>query len=44
MEGETYPNITLIDGDKLLEMFKKHNYNFHIDLEQARKNNAMNLL
>lgn len=35
-------NITLIDGDKLLEMFKKHNYNFHIDLEQAKKNNAMN--
>lgn len=34
-------NITLIDGDKLVEMFKKHNYKFHIDLEQAKKSNIM---
>lgn len=29
-------NITLINGDKLVEMFTKHNYNFHVDLEQAK--------
>lgn len=29
-------NITLINGNQLVEMFKKHGYDFHIDLEQAK--------
>ena len=29
-------NITLINGDHLLELLKKHGYDFHIDLKQAK--------
>ncbi len=32
-------NITLINGEMLIDLFKKHNYNFHIDLEQAKLQN-----
>jgi restriction system protein len=35
-------NITLINGQELLELLKKHNYNFHIDLKQAKLMNNFN--
>ncbi len=33
-------NITLINGNELLELLKKHGYDFHINLEQAKKINS----
>ena len=34
-------NITLINGDQLIELLKKQGYDFHINLEQAKIINAM---
>ncbi len=33
-------NITLINGNELLELLKKYGYDFHINLEQAKKINS----
>lgn len=33
-------NITLINGDQLIDLFKKHNFDFHIDLAQAKLLNS----
>ncbi|MGF7060779.1 restriction endonuclease [Brassicibacter mesophilus] len=33
-------NITLINGEQLIDLFNKHNYDFHIDIEQAKHVNA----
>ncbi|QOR36003.1 restriction endonuclease [Clostridium sp. 'deep sea'] len=33
-------NITLIDGNKLLDLLHKHGYSYHIDLKQAKLLNA----
>ncbi|MTI47973.1 MAG: restriction endonuclease [Firmicutes bacterium] len=37
-------NITLINGEQLVDMFKSHNYDFHIDLEQAKSLNSNNFI
>ena len=33
-------NITLINGDELIQMFDKHGYSFHINIEQAKALNS----
>lgn len=36
-------NITLLDGNDLVQLLSKHGYDFHIDIEQAKAYNAKSI-